>query len=331
MWCSTVGCLVTLILSLLTTPHAADAQQQGKVARIGILGAGPYPSEAQRQQSPFQHKLRELGWQEGHNIAIERRYAEGQLDRLPALAADLVRLKPDLIVTSSTPCVLAVKQATTTIPIVISGAGALVEKGIVASLARPGGNLTGVENNPLELYGKRLELLKEAVPHITRVALLLEPTNPGWNLRFPGLETEARALGLQLQRVEARTPGEFDAAFAAIVASRADALLIAAVEIFAPPYHQRLLDFAATHGLPSMAGDRRLAEAGGLMAYSVSGREIGRRAATYVDKILKGAQPGDLPIERASTFELVINLKTAKLLGITIPPRLLMLADEVLQ
>jgi putative ABC transport system substrate-binding protein len=302
-----------------------------RVPLIGVLGIGPYPSEAQLQQSPFLQKLRELGWQEGHNIAIERRYAEGQLDRLSDLAADLVRLKPDLIVTSSTAGVLAAKQATTTIPIVISGAGALVEKGIVASLAHPGGNLTGVENNPLELDGKRLELLKEAVPHITRVALLFELTNPGWKLRLPGLETGARALGLQLQHVEVRAPGEFDTAFAAIVASRADALLIEAAGIFAPPYHQRLLDFAATKGLPSMAGGRRLAEAGSLMAYSVSDREIGRRAATYVDKILKGAQPGDLPIERASTFELVINLKTAKALGITIPPRLLVLADEVIQ
>ncbi len=330
MWLSTIG-ITIITLALLMAPLATDAQQPVKVARIGILWTGPSPSEAERQQSPFRQKLRELGWQGGHNIAFEGRYAEGQLDRLPDLAADLVRLKPDLIVTSSTAGVLAAKQATTTIPIVISGAGALVEKGIVASLTHPGGNLTGVENNPLELEGKRLELLKEAVPHITRVALLLDPTNPGWNLRLPGLETGARVLGLQLQRVEARAPSEFDAAFAAIVASRADALLIASEAIFAPPYHQRLLDFVATNGLPSMAGDQRLAEAGSLMAYSVSLREIGRRTATYVDKILKGARPGDLPIERASTFELVINLKTAKALGITIPPHLLVLADEVIQ
>jgi putative ABC transport system substrate-binding protein len=330
MWCSTVGVIVTLTLSLLAAPLGTDAQRVGKVYRIGWLSPGP-PIEPNPALEAFRQGLRDLGYVEGQNLVIEYRYAEVNPERLPDLAAELVRLKPDLIVTFATAGVLAAKQATTMIPIVIAGAGALVEKGIVASLAHPGGNLTGVENNPPELEGKRLELLKEAVPHITRVALLGDPTNPVGNLRFPGLETGARALGLQLQRVEARAPGEFDVAFAAIVASRADALLIEDATIFAPPYHQRILDFAATNGLPSMAGNRRLAEAGGLMAYGWSRREIGRRAAIYVDKILKGAQPGDLPIERASTFELVINLRTAKALGITIPPTLLFLADEVIQ
>jgi ABC-type uncharacterized transport system substrate-binding protein len=330
MWCSTVGVIVTLTLSLLAAPLDTDAQRVGKVYRIGWLSPGP-PIEPNPALEAFRQGLRDLGYVEGQNLVIEYRYAEVNPERLPDLAAELVRLKPDLIVTFATAGVLAAKQATTMIPIVIAGAGALVEKGIVASLVHPGGNLTGVENNPPGLEGKRLELLKEAVPHITRVALLGDLTNPAGNLRFPGLETGARALGLQLQRVEARAPGEFDVAFAAIVASRADALLIEDATIFAPPYHQRLLDFAATNGLPSMAGNRRLAEAGGLMAYGVSRREIGRRAAIYVDKILKGAQPGDLPIERASTFELVINLRTAKALGITIPPTLLFLADEVIQ
>ncbi len=329
IWLSTVG-LIALALRLLVGPYPTDAQQPVKVPLIGLLGPGAYPSETEWQQSPLRQKLHELGWHEGHNIAFVRRYAEGKLDRLPALAADLVRLRPDVIVTRGTPGARAAQQATTTIPIVLRGAGLLVEQGIVPSLAHPGGNLTGVENNPLGLSGKRLELLKEAVPQIARVAFLFNPTNPFWQLELPGLETDARALGLQLQHVPVRQPAEFDAAWAALVESHTDALLIADEGMFYP-YLQQIMDFATTHRLPTAGGERRFAEAGSLIACGYSDRELAQRTAVYVDKILKGARPGDLPIERPVKFELMINLKTAKALEITIPPLFLFRADEVIQ
>jgi putative ABC transport system substrate-binding protein len=327
----TLGLLVTLALGLFLVPLAADPQQPVEVARLAILNPGAPPTEAGRQPSVFRQTLRELGWHEGQNLAVERRYAEGKLDRLPDLAAELVQGQPHVILTWSTPGVLAATQATTTIPIVVMGAAALLEQGLVASLAHPGGNLTGVESNPPGLYGKRLALLKEAVPQISRVAFLFNPANPFQNSQLPYLETEARALGLQLQRVEARDPSEFDTAFAAIVDSRVDALSIADDTIFGPPYLHRILDFAAANRLPTLSVERRFAEEGSLMAYGYSRRELQRRAAVYVGKILKGAKPRDLPIERATTFELVINLKTAKALGLTIPPSLLFQADEVLR
>jgi ABC-type uncharacterized transport system substrate-binding protein len=327
----TLGLLVTLALGLFLVPLAADPQQPVEVARLAILNPSAPPTEAEQQRSVFRQTLRELGWHEGQNLAVERRYAEGKLDRLPDLAADLVQGQPHVILTWSTPGVLAATQATTTIPIVVMGAAALLEQGLVASLAHPGGNLTGVESNPPGLYGKRLALLKEAVPQISRVAFLFNPANPFQNSQLPYLETEARALGLLLQRVEARDPSEFDTAFAAIVDSRVDALSIADDTIFGPPYLHRILDFAAANRLPTLSVERRFAEEGSLMAYGYSRRELQRRAAVYVGKILKGAKPRDLPIERATTFELVINLKTAKALGLTIPPSLLFQADEVLR
>jgi putative tryptophan/tyrosine transport system substrate-binding protein len=329
MRCKTVAIIISL--GFLLVPLAAAAQPPVEVARLAVLGPGALPTEAQRQRSVFLQTLRELGWSEGQNLTIERRYAEGKLDRLPDLAADLVQGKPHVMLTWSTPGVLAAKQATTTIPIVVMGAAALLEQGLVASLARPGGNLTGVENNPPGLDGKRLALLKEAVPQISRVAFLFNPANPFWHFQLPKLETAARALGLQLQRVEARDPSEFDTAFAATVASRVDALCIADDSIFGPPYLQRILDFAAVNRLPTLSGERRFAEEGSLMAYGYSNRELARRAATYVDKILRGARPGDLPVERAMTFELVLNLKTAKALGLTLPPAILLQATEVIQ
>jgi putative ABC transport system substrate-binding protein len=308
MWHSTVGCLVIVALSLLMVPRATNAQQPVKVARIGILGIGPYPSEAQQQQSPLQQKLRELGWQEGHNMAFEHRFAEGKLDRLPDLAADLVRLRPDVIVARGTPALRAAQQATTTIPIVTTGAAMLVEQGIVASLTHPGGNVTGVENNRPELYSKRLELLKEAVPQIVRVAFLCDcdPTNPSTLLVLSRLETDARALVVQLLPVAVRHPDELADAFAAIVARRPDALLLqgnAGVSLGL----RQIMDFAITHRLPTVGPERQFPEAGALMAFGFSNRELAQRAAVYVDKILKGARPGDLPIERPTTFELVLN------------------------
>jgi putative tryptophan/tyrosine transport system substrate-binding protein len=329
MWHSTVGCLVIVALSLLMVPRATNAQQPVKVARIGILGIGPYPSEAEQQQSPLQQKLRELGWQEGHNMAFEHRFAEGKLDRLPDLAADLVRLRPDVIVARGTPALRAAQQATTTIPIVTTGAAMLVEQGFVASLTHPGGNLTGVENNRPELYSKRLELLKEAVPQIGRVAFLREPS-PTASLTLSSLETEARALGVQLLPVAVRRSDELADAFAAIVASRPDALLLQG-NAFVGLHRRQIMDFAIAHRLPTVGPERQFVEAGALMAFGFSNRELAQRAAVYVDKILKGARPGDLPIERPMTFELIINLTTAKALGITIPPSVLFQADEVIK
>ena len=248
-----------------------DAQQPAKL--IGLLTTGSPPSEAQRQQWPFRQKLRELGWHEGHNIAFERRYAEGQLDRLPALAAELVRLRPDVIVTAGTPGVRAAQQATTTIPIVLAGAAMLVEQGIVASLAHPGGNITGVENNAVGLSGKRLELLKEALPQVARVAFLFNPTNPSFTLELPQLETDARALGVQLQPVAVRHPDEFDGAFATIIEHRPDALFIGDDGLLNPNL-QQIMDFATTHRLPTMGARRQTAEAGSLMAFGYSLREL---------------------------------------------------------
>jgi putative ABC transport system substrate-binding protein len=332
MWLSTIGLLVTFALGLLWTPLVATAQQPVKLT--GSLLQGFAPSEAQRplspSLSPFLQKLRELGWIEGQNITFERRYAEGKLDRLPDLAADLVRLRPDVIITVGTPGVRAAQQATTTIPIVLLGASELVEQGIIASLAHPGGNITGVENNAAGLDGKRFEILKEALPQLARVALLYNPTNPYWTRELPSIETDAHALGVLLQPVAVRPPNEFDVAFATLIALRPDALFIGDDGTLLP-HRQQIMDFATAHRLPTMGTRRELAEAGSLMAFGYSPRELYQRAAVYVDKILKGARPGDLPIERPTTFELVINLKTAQALGITMPPTLLMLADEVIK
>ena len=321
MWLSTVGLIITLALGLLVVPCTTDAQQPVKL--IGLLINSYPPSEAQWQQSPFRQKLRELGWHEGHNIAFERRYTEGQTERLPDLAAELVRLRPDISATGGTPGARAAQQATTTIPIVLWGAGLLVEQGIVASLAHPSGNITGVENTAVGLSGKRLEILKDALPRLTRVAFLYNPANPFFTLELPSVETDARALGVQLQPVAVRHPDAFDVAFATIIELRPDALLIADD---APFYShlQQIVGFATTHRLPTIG-------AGGLLAFGYSFPELYQRAAVYVDKILRGARPGDLPIERPTTFELVLNLRTAEALGITIPPLFLFRADEVIQ
>ena len=306
MWGSTIGGIVTLSLSLLTAPLTSQAQPAAHVPRLGLLIPSSFSAAASRIEA-FRHGLRDLGYVEGQTILLEYRYADDQLDRLPALAAELVQLNPDVIFTFTTPGVLAAKQATTTVPIVGSGGG-LVEQGIVASLDQPGGNITGTIVFGAELQTKHLELLKEAAPHIARVAILVNPANPGLD-RYPAsLAAEARVLGVQLHRIEARAPGEFEGAFAAIAEGH-----------------------AATHRLPSISRSLGFAEAGGLMQYGEDIPEMFRRAATYVHKILKGAKAGELPMERAMKFKLVLNLKTAKALGITMPPSLLLLADEVIR
>ncbi|MBI3060023.1 MAG: ABC transporter substrate-binding protein [Deltaproteobacteria bacterium] len=311
----------------LTTGSLAEAQQSGKVRQIGVLSPGTPPRpviEGLRQG------LRELGYVEGQNIRFEYRYAEWKVDRLPELAAELVRLKPDIIFTHSVSGAQAAKRATTTIPIVIGASGDLVQYGIVASLARPGGNVTGLSLLSMELDGKRLELLKETSRKLSRVAVLVNPANPAWQ-RYPqDLEPAGRALGLRLQLAEASGPTEFERAFSAILQGGVDGLLVVSEPLF-QSYQTRIAELAAKHHLPSISEVPGFAEAGGLIQYGLSITDMGRRAATYVDKILKGAKAADLPVERPTKFEFYINLKTAKQIGLTIPPNVLARADKVIK
>src|SRR5438128_10000645 len=329
MWCSTVWCIVTLTLSLLAAPLAADAQQAGKVPRIGFLGVTS-PSDRPSHLDAFRQRLRELGWVEGQNIVIDYRYAEGRVDRLPDLAAELVRLKVDLIVASAgTQAATAAKNATETIPIVMIYVRDPVGTGLIASLARPGGNVTGVSGyTGLEIVAKQLELLKEIVPKIRRVAILSNPANAYHQLAITEVNVAARSLGVQLQLLEARGPNEFDGAFAAMATERVGALVVLSDAIF-NSHRTRLADLAARSRLPAAYGVRESVEAGGLMSYGPSFLDLYRRSAAYLDKILKGAKLADLPVEQPTKFELVINLKTAKSLGLTIPPSLLQRADQV--
>jgi putative ABC transport system substrate-binding protein len=308
----------------------ADAQPLVKIPKVGVLSPGFRPAEPSTPMGSFRQGLHDLGYVEGQTILLEYRYAEGQLDRLPSLAAELVQLRPDVILTWTTPGARAAKQATTTIPIVIGAAGDLVGQGIVASLARPGGNITGLELEDELVVGKRFELLKDAAPAIAHVAVLVNPTNPAFDRLLSDASAQTRALRLQMQSVEARSPDVFDAAFAAMAERQAEALMIVDDATFQDHRH-RLMDLATRYRLPTVAGTRMFADAGCLITYGRSLSEMYRRAATYVDKILKGTNPTDLPVERVSKYELVINLKTAKALGLTIPPHLLVLADEVIR
>jgi len=330
MWHSTVGCLIILTLSLFVTPLATEAQQSGHIPVVGVLRP-ENPSADFDPLSAFRQGLRELGYVEGQTIRLAYRFADGQGDRLPALAAELVSLQPDVIVTNATLGARAAQQATTTIPIVVAFATDLVEAGLVASLARPGGNLTGQHSRDLEVMGKLLEILKEAVPTMTSVAVLTNLTGNPFTPSFTSaLAAAAQALGGRLQLVEAGGPEAFDAAFATIATSGAEALLIQNSFVFSV-HRQRLLDLARTHRLPTVCHGRSYVEAGCLITYSPNALELYRRAAVFVDKILKGAKPGDLPVERPDKFELVVNLKTAQALGLTLPSTFLFLADEVIR
>jgi putative ABC transport system substrate-binding protein len=322
-----------LILGVLLTPLGAVAQQRGKIPLVGVLRPNYAPDLAHPPDAQvlvfnaFREGLRDLGYVEGQNIRLEYRYAAYEWDRLPALAAELVQLQPEVIVVNSTQAVLAARQATSTIPIVQAVGGDLVDLGIVASLARPGGNITGQILRDPELAGKRLELLKEAAPTITHVAVLVDRTGVG-SARYPGaIEREARALGVRLQRVEAGTPEAINDALATIAQSGADALMVTDSSMF-NSHRQRILDFARTHRLPTVCGVRVYAEAGCLIAYAPKIDEMFRRTAVFVDKILKGKQPADIPMELPHRLHLVLNLKTAEVLGLTFPPTLLVLADE---
>ncbi len=328
----TIGLIVILALNILLVPLAAEAQQAGKVFRIAIfMTVPPTDPAASALQEALLQGLRDLGYVEGKNIVIEWRWAEGKYERLPQLAAELVHLKVDVIVATTVPATQVAKQVTSTIPIVMGIGGAPVELGLVPSLARPGGNITGLASSAgLEMVAKHLQLLKEAVPKATRVAVLWNPANPTHGPLLREAEVAAPALGVQLRPVEARGPEKFDSAFSAMGRERASALLVLGDGMF---FHHRirLAQLAVRSRLPSMYTNKEHVETGGLMAYAVSLPYLFRRAAYYVDKILKGAKPADLPVEQPTRFELVINLKTAKALGLTIPQSVLIRADEVIQ
>jgi putative ABC transport system substrate-binding protein len=313
---------------LLAAPLAADAQPAMKVPRIGLLW-GSSPSAGGSYLDAFRQGLRELGYVEGQNIVIENRWAEGRQERFTDLAAELVRLKVDVIVAAISAAALAAKNATTTIPVVMLVVGDPVRFGFVASLARPGGNITGLTSVGDELFPKQLELLKEAVPRVSRVAVLWNPANPSHGPSLKSIEVAARSLGMQPQLQKARGPDEFDSAFAAMTRARAGALLVLADTMF-NLHRTRIADLAVKARLPAMYGLREHVEAGGLVAYAANYADLCRRGATYVDKILKGAKPADLPVEQPTKFELVINLKTAKALGLTIPPSVLEMSRPLL-
>jgi putative tryptophan/tyrosine transport system substrate-binding protein len=320
-----VICLaLSAILLALVLP--TQAQQPKKVPRIGILS--PLSSSADDLLDAFRQGLRELGYVEGRNIVIEYRSAEGRNDRLPELAAELVRLKVDVLVTTGPAAVGAGKQATSTIPIVMGAVGDAVDFGFVASLARPGGNITGMSWLGPELNAKRLELLKEVFPKVVRVAVLWDPATPKTYVR--ATEVAARSLGINLRVLEVAKSNEFDHAFATLTGDGAGALEVMPSTMFASQMRQ-LVDLAAKSRLPAIFPDERYAQAGGLLSYGPSFPEMYRRAATYVDKILKGAKPGDLPVEQPMRFEFIINLKAAKQIGLTMPPNVLARADRVIK
>jgi putative tryptophan/tyrosine transport system substrate-binding protein len=313
---------------LLATVSLAEAQR-GTVPRIGFLAA-PSPSFFSTRMNAFREGLYDLGHVEGKNIAIEYRYAGGKLDRLPALADELVRLKVDVIVTSSAPGALAAKNATGTIPVVFVTAGDPVGMGLVASLARPSGNVTGLTTHAPELSGKRLELLKEVLPRITRVAVLWNPFNPGFSEMLKEMQAASQAHALQLQSLEVRRLDDFEGAFESLARGNSHAIIVVS-DPFLNTHHKLIVDVAVKHRLPAMYGGPEVVDAGGLMSYAPSFSDQYRRAATYVDKILRGTKPAELPVERPMKFELVINLKTAKQIGLTIPESVLYRVDRVIK
>ena len=318
--------IVALALGILGAALADEAQQPTKVPRIGVL----WPTSDHPYLQAFRQGLRDLGYVEGQTIVIEYRYARGKDDRLPDLAAELVRLQVGAILTWGTPATQAAKQATRAIPIVMGTIADPVTAGLVASLARPGGNVTGLTSISRELAGKRLELTMEVIPGLSRVAVLSNPANPGAVLNLRETEAAARSRGMRLQVLQVRGPNDFESAFEAAAKERAGALVVLPDPLFSQ-HAKRLVDLAAKHRLPAMYYTKEFVDAGGLMSYAPSYPDMFRRAASYVDKILKGAKPGDLPVEQPTRFELVINLKTAKALGLTIPQSVLIRADQVIQ
>lgn len=319
---------LALCAMLFAFSFPAQAQQRANIPRVGILEPGS--TSAGTCNNSFRQGLRDFGYLERQNIVFESRYAESKLDRLRELAGELAQLKPDIIWTHSPPAVLAAKQATTTIPIVVGVTRDLVEQEIVSSLARPGGNITGMELRDSEIIGKRLELLKQTLPRASRVAVLVNPNDPAHKPLPGNIEPEAHILRVQLKRIEASGPEAFEKAFATIAQWRADALMMPESAMLSGNRH-RIFELAVTKRLPTAAGGPQFAEAGSLISYGANVANICYRSATFVDKILKGAKPGDLPVERPTKFDMVINLKTAKQIGLTIPPDVLARADRVIK
>jgi putative ABC transport system substrate-binding protein len=320
---------LAVILSFVLAPLAAEGQQAGKIYRIGMLETTSMALNAANLDA-FRQGLRELGYVEGRNFMIEYRSADGRRERFPELATELVRLKVDVILTRGTPAVMAAKNATGTIPVVMAASGDPLLSGVVAGLARPGGNVTGLSAIVVEVTGKRLQLLREVVPGVSRIASLLDMGNPNNALQWKETEIVAQSLGVQPQLLDVRKPGDFGGAFDAAIRQRAGAMVVG-IDALTQANHRLIIDLAAKHRLPAIYATREFVDAGGLVAYGVSYPHLYHRAATYVDKILKGAKPADLPVEQPTKFEFAINLKTAKALGLTIPPSVLARADQVIE
>jgi len=321
--------IVSLALSLtLTGPPSlvAEAQQAGRVYRVGFLSPGRAPNDT--DLAAFLGQLRRLGYVEGQNVVVETRYAERQFNRLPTLANELVQAKVDVIVTITTPAAVAARDATAAIPIVMAGSADPVKRGLIASLARPGGNVTGVTNSPgPEFAGKQLQLLKEAAPRISRVAVLMDPGNAAEVDFLRAIEVVGRTLDVTAVSIEVVSPTQFDPT--AITRARADALYVMATAVNWA-HRQAIFDVAVKHRLPAMYGERDWVDAGGLMSYWTNWMDLRRDAAVYVDRILRGTKPADLPVANPTKFELIVNLRTARALGLTIPPAILARADEVI-
>ena len=326
-----IGLAVVLALSLFVAPLTDEAQQVGKVYRVGFLAWGSRGEASEHLFQAFEQALRERGWVTGVNLVITYRFAGGEYDRLPALAGELVRIEPHVIVAVPTAATRAAKDVTSTIPIVMLNVSDPIGERFIASFARPGANVTGLTMAPTwEIYAKQLQLLKEAVPRAQRIALLWNPANRTAATIVRTVEDAARSLGVELQVAGARAPEEFEPAFRAMTQARADALLVVPDSVF-NTHRARLADLSSRHRLPTMYGQDDYAKAGGLMAYGANFTDQYRRAAGYVDRLLRGASPADLPVEQPTKFELVINLKTAKALGLTIPQSLLLQATEVIE
>ena len=321
---------VTSVAAVFAAPLAVEAQQVAKTARIGVLLPGSATDPSERYVGAFRQGLRDLGYTEGRDLTLEIRYAEGQQERLPSLVAELLGLKIDVLVTAATRPTRAAQEATNTVPIVMADVGNPIAAGFVASLARPGANITGVSALSEELSTKRLELLKEAIPRVSRVGVVLDPTHPTNSLDLRRSEPAAKALGLSLRPVHITRRDDIDAAFAKVARERVDALIVL---VFEAAYVERLtiLRLIVRDRLPAMYPWLEGAQGGALMSYGVDLPQLFRRAALYVDKILRGAKPANLPVEEPTKFELVINLKTAKALGLTMPKSLLVRADQIIE
>jgi putative tryptophan/tyrosine transport system substrate-binding protein len=332
MWCSTVGMLLLLICSIWAVPGTTAAQQPTKqVPRIGVLSPQKSTEPPTLQREPFARGLRELGWTPGVDILIEYRYAEGEVERLPVLAAELVQLPVDVIVARGGAAIRAAQQATATIPIVMSVTSDPVAQGFIASLGQPGGNITGLSSMSAELRGKQLEILKETVPRVSRIAVLANPNDPGSPSWLHDVQVAAHALRVQLDILAVQSHEDLERAFAAIQHEGIGAFLILTDPLRLDQFHSDIIAFALRQRLPTVYTWRTYPEAGGLMSYGANIAALHYRAASYVDRILKGAKPADLPVEQPTKFELVLNRKTAQALGITIPPIVLFQADEVIQ